>query len=82
MTPLETICRAMRDSEPGMEGKHWRYWLPSARAALIALAECELPESVIKSGSQAIDWGGELCEDAETLFRAMLHAILATEPGQ
>jgi hypothetical protein len=48
------------------------------RAALLALAACKKPKSVIKAGSQAIDWGGELCEDAETLFDAMLRAI-ATE---
>lgn len=47
MTPLEAVCRAMRDSEPGMEEKSWRYWLPSARAALLALAECDLPEGML-----------------------------------
>jgi hypothetical protein len=45
------------------------------RRALLALAEAELSEEAIKAGSKAIDWGGELCEDADVLFRAILRHL-------
>ena len=35
---IELMAKAMRDSEPGMEGKSHLYWIPSAKAALEALS--------------------------------------------
>ena len=74
VSPLEAMCRAMRDSEPGMEGKHWQYWLPAARAALLALTECELPESIPFGNS-----GNSIVCNLQT-FREVLRAIATPAP--
>lgn len=73
MTPLEAMAKAMRGRDPhcvhlDLDG----YFQELARAALLALAEAELPEAVPTAGAIAID-GME--EKAEAAFRAMLRAI-------
>lgn len=37
-TLIELMAKAMRDSEPGMEGKSHLYWIPSAKAVLQSLS--------------------------------------------
>lgn len=67
MSPMEAVCRAMRDSEPGMEDKDWRYWLPSARAALLALADSQCPrEELLPHGYTPRHW---------TMMRSLLRVV-------
>lgn len=81
ITMLEKMARAMRDSEPGMEGKSWLYWLPSARAALLALREP--PESAVAAG--LLEWPDSRVQSPTdglpVMFTAMIDAILA-EPDR
>lgn len=84
MTPLEAVCRALRDSEPGMEKKDWRYWLTSARHALAALADQELPDTILEEGLIAHvnenpkgEFGSAYIEalKIQAAFREMLRSI-------
>ena len=68
ISPLEFICRRLRDSEPGMEDKSWKYWLPSARAALYALSVLELPDTAIKAAENSID--------QLEVFRAIINSMM------
>lgn len=81
-TPIEAMAEAYSEAEPcasnyarrppeSKEAIH-----AGLRAALMVLAEMELSEEIIRKGSEAIDWGGEFCEDAETLFRAILRKMI------
>ena len=70
MKPLERVAEAISRTPFSSTLS-----IDRARAALLALAECELHVKYIKAGSEAIDWGGELCENAETLFNAILRSI-------
>ena len=75
-TMLEKMARAMRDSEPGMEGKSWRYWLPSARAALQAIRE---PDTSVRMASVQA-WSDDETETPVTrIWQAMIDAILAED---
>lgn len=84
MTPIEIAAKAWWDFE--VEQSDCSKWddltdeyknqrIRFMRAALLALADAELPRDAIKAGSQAIDWGGELCEDADILVREVLRSI-------
>ena len=87
-TMLEKMARAMRDSEPGMEGKSWRYWLPSARAALQAIRDLDSGDindgglAALVAGKQALyscSADPEL-QDARGCFHAIIDAILNEKP--
>ena len=73
MSPLEVLARAI---SPYLRNEADMF--DAARSGLLALAMRDLPRDHIKAGSQAIDWGGELCEDAGVLFSAICRSI-ATE---
>lgn len=76
MKAIEAMAKAISAVDVSKPG--WNE--DAARAALKALAEMELSEEIIRKGSESIDWGGEFCEDAETLFRAILRRMIEEEP--
>lgn len=78
-TMLEKMARAMRDSEPGMEGKSWRYWLPSARAALQAIREVDERSAVFYAGLSAM--AGYNDSGPAEPWTAMIDAILSEDKG-
>ncbi len=68
MTPIEKMAFAIADSYKGQPGWH----KDAARAALLALSECELPEEIAQEGGIA---GHVMDITAVDCFRAMLRAI-------
>lgn len=87
MTPIEAIAKALDDyAETLPEQSEFRAFLRShkhgaARAALLALADAELPEKMIEPCKDdlhdGIDEIGHIVETSSlaTAFRAMLRAI-------
>jgi hypothetical protein len=75
MTPIEAMARAFWEKD-GLkindQIENWRDIEPNMRAALLALADVELPKGVSQAGGFAMDG---LDEKAELAFRAMLRSI-------
>lgn len=74
MSPLEAMARAIYERshhcEPYEACPEW--WIGIARAALTALRNCELTESMIVAFSKSEYDGGEISD----IFRATLDAVL------
>ena len=89
-TPIEMMAYAI-SRQQGFEAQersdfadwHWEESIDEARAALRALAECELPPSALRSAGGAYDWPSVSMagaspngmRKAENIFRAMCSAI-------
>ncbi len=83
MNLLEAMAKALHDDTPhwpSVEKMPWRnvatesqaFYRGQARAALLALSECELPEEIAQEGGIA---GHVMDSIAVDCFRAMLRAI-------
>ncbi len=87
MTPLEIAAKARWEARNAGFGEYWeeltkreqREEYDDMRAGLLALAEVELPEDVMKSGRDALlherEWRISEAVQAREAFRAMLRSI-------
>ena len=84
-TPIEMMAYAIIKHQGGAHVADWQWEesIGEARAALLALAECELPPSALRSAGGAYDWPSVSMagaspngmRKAENIFRAMCSAL-------
>jgi hypothetical protein len=95
MSPLEAMAKAWHDHRNKDLGGFLLPWkdipepakaerMSRMRAALIALAECDLPEEVKKAGFKESPYDGEPNEldGIANVFRAMLRSIADQKDGE